>query len=901
MKRIVFILFLSFLCPILLTGQELPDDFFETEWDITFDRPIGIRFDHLGNSLIYCKPGLVMLVNSQGELQEEPLIDISEEVTDWSDHGLVSLALDPNYANNGFIYLYYTLDRHHMLHYGTDEYDPDIDIYNQASMGRIAKYKVEYNQNIIQADMSTRLVLFGKEIGEGNPILMGSHGVGTLSFGGDGTLLFTCGEGGSYTEWDIGNATDTFHEQALEDGIIQEYENIGVFRSMLKTSPSGKVMRIDPLTGNGIPNNPFYESDNPNSTQSKVWGLGLRNPYKLISIPNTSEHTDDGDFPGKFFIGDVGSSLWEELNLVNKPGEWFGWPKNEGIYSHWAFKDAKIPNPETPNPLASTGCGDEFFLFDDLIRNERADSTYAPTFSCPENTTAADYDQFIHRRPILCYSNDLWNPPAQTMVPVFDANGNGGGMLIDDPESTVQGDLIEGGSALPGDICSNNSFPEEYQGDLFLVDYHGWINTITVVDDKVTEIKAFAKLEKGITDLQFNPFDGKLYHVHFVEGKVRQITYGGIRPPDASIVVDKFYGASPLSVNFSSDESQSFDESQLSYEWDFGDGATSSEENPTHTYDLGTEIKSFEVSLTVRDTSGNEDRARQLISVNNTPPQIDISSIENNQTYSQVTTNIFDLEAEVIDNESSDENLHYSWQVNLHHSEHVHLGQIDNDHSTFALIDPTGCTLESFFYRVFLTVEDEHGLSTKEFVDLLPYCGDDFSEFLSLDAIYKADGIELEWEVSLEDDVVEYIVEYTDNFRFTPIATIPADGALSYKYQHENPTMGDNYYRIRSVNANGDRHYSNVVTRVFTDSFGYQIVPNPVIDNARITISRPSLEEVNFRLYNIAGEFIQGFKQSYTNRQFVEISHDMSLLSTGVYVFQLEVNGEMVTGRLVKF
>jgi len=882
-------------------GQDLPDDFYETEWEFNFDRPIGIRFDNLGNAFIFCKPGQIWLVDADGELQTEPLIDISEEVTDWSDHGLVSLALDPDYEENGYIYLYYTLDRHHMLYHGTPEYDPTVDIFNQASMGRITRYTVDYTENDIKADKSSRFVLFGREIGEGNPILMGSHGVGTISFGGDGSLLFSCGEAGSYTEYDIGNAADTFHEQAIEDGLIQDYENVGAFRSMLKTSACGKVMRIDPLTGNGIPNNPFYESENPNSIKSKVWAYGLRNPYKLLHIPGTSEHTDEGDLPGKFFLGDVGSALWEELNLVNKPGEWFGWPKNEGIYSHWAFKNAKLPNPETPNQLFQTECGEEYFLFDDLIRNERADSTYHETYSCEENTTPAPYEYFIHRRPIMCYTNDLWNPPAKTMVPVFDENGAGAGRLLDDPESTVEGDMIEGGSAMPGDICYLANYPEEYLGDLFLIDYHGWINAISIENDEVTEIKQFAKLDKGITDLRFNNVDGKMYYVHFVDGKVRQINFGGIRPPLAKLEVDKFYGASPLTINFVGENSQSFDESQLSYEWDFGDGFTSLEKNPTHTYDIGADINSYEAQLIVRDTSGNMARAKQLISVNNSPPQVEITSIENNQTYSQATTNIFDLEAEVIDFESNDDNLEYFWQVNLHHDEHVHLGPVDNDHETYALIDPTGCNLESFFYRVVLKVEDQQGLVGRDTVDLIPYCGDDFSEFLSLEGVYVEDGINLEWEIDIEEDVTEYIIEYTDDFKFEPIGTVPATGAGDYSFLHDSPALGKNFYRIRAVNTNGDRDYSNVVSRIYTTSFGYSIAPNPVTDAAYIQIGRPFLSDVEFRMFDISGQQVIDFKESYSNKQAVDIQIGMERVASGVYVYQLIVNGEAITGRLVKF
>lgn len=901
MKKLINILFLIGLGFLPIFGQELPDKFFETEWEFSFDRPIGLKFDELGNTFVFTKPGQIWRVDSNGMLQNEVVLDISEEVTDWGDHGLVSIALDPDFENNRYIYLYYTLDRHYMLHYGSNAYDSTVDIYNQASMGRLTRYQLDYNDELIEANHSTRKILFGEKLGEGNPILMGSHGVGTLSFGGDGSLLFSCGEAGSYTEYDIGNAEDTYHEQAIEDGIIHDYENIGAFRSMLKSSAAGKILRIDPETGLGIPNNPFYEIDNPNSIKSKVWVLGLRNPYKLIGIPGTSEHTEDGDFPGKFYVGDVGSSLWEELNLVNTPGEWFGWPKNEGIYGHWAFKDAKLPNPETPNNQFQFGCGEEYYVFDDFIRNEKQDSNYWITYPCDEISIPAEYPLFIHRRPILTYSNDLWNPPAKTLVPVFDDDGNGVGILLDDPECNVEGDLIEGGSAMPGDICELSNFPEEYFGDLFLIDYHGWINAITIDNDEVTKIKPFAKLEKGITDLQFNEIDGKLYYVHVIDGKIRQITYGGIRPPLSVIESDKFYGSSPLTVNFSGEKSQSFDESELSFEWDFGDGEGSDLINPIHTFDIGEDIQSFEVQLIVKDTSGNISRSNKLISVNNTPPKVSIVSVEDQQTYSQSATNIFDLKANVVDSEHLDSELDYSWQINLHHSGHVHLGPIDSNHETFALIEPTGCELESFFYEVTLSVMDSEGLIGRDTVDLLPYCGDDFSEFVSLDGIYLEDGILLEWEISLEDQVAEYIVEHTNGFNFQPVGFVSANGSSSYNFVHDSPNIGDNYYRIRTRNSAGDRDYSNIINRKFTNSFGYTIGPNPVISDCFIMISRPFLEKVDFLLYDLSGKLIHEEHRSLTNHQEINLAVDLENVPTGVYAYKLLVNGDQIAGRLVKF
>ena len=80
---------------------------------------------------------------------------------------------------------------------------------------------------------------------------------------------------------------------------------------------SGKMLRIDPLTGLGLSDNPFYDND-PASNRSKVYSYGLRNPFRFAIHPTTGEP----------YIGDVGWTNWEEVNTGR--GANFGWPHYEG-------------------------------------------------------------------------------------------------------------------------------------------------------------------------------------------------------------------------------------------------------------------------------------------------------------------------------------------------------------------------------------------------------------------------------------------------------------------------------------------------------------------------------------------------------------------------------------------
>lgn len=905
--QIIFlVLFLS--VQTIATGQQLPEYFYITEFDFTLDRPVGMRFMDNGAAFIFGKKGVVWALDSLGNLQSEPVLDISEEVTDWSDHGLVSMALDPNFPEKPFLYLYYTVDRHHLVNFGTPAYDPSIDLYNQASIGRVSRFEVSFEEGKVIGDASSQKIIFGKNWDEGNPILMGSHGVGSVVFGGDGSMLISCGDGGSYTEVDMGNAEDTFHDQAIEDGMITGDENVGSFRAMLKNSLAGKILRIDPETGEGISNNPFYEPTNPNSKRSKVWSMGFRNPYKFVYINGTSSHEEDGDFPGKFLVGDVGSSLYEELNLINQPGQWYGWPKFEGVDGNWHFGQISLKNPEAPNPRFGEDCGDDYYFFRDLVYHENASDSYIFNLPCDGVTPMPeDFPRFVHRRPILAYSNDLWNPPAKTKIPTYDEEGKALNLSADDPQANIDGELIEGGSAMPGDFCAYDYFPEEYRGKLFLIDYHGWINVIGFDENyAVNEVKRFTILkDRGITDLQFNPMTGQLFYVDFAKGKIHTIEYGGTRPPQANITVDKNYGLSPLTITFDASSSKVYDGSNASYTWDFGDGEMSNEEKPVHNFEQsGNTISNFEVRLMVADSSGAIDETSLLVSLNNTPPSVDISSLEDGDYYSISATNILPLKANVVDAENQADELEYRWQVVLHHDDHTHPGPINNEQESLAFLEPAGCGQETFFYSVMLEVEDGHGLVGKDSLGLQPYCGEAFTDLLNLEANYNPDGVLLQWDEGIIGDVDYYIVEHTQGFNFLEIGRVSASSENRYEYLHDNAMNGLHYYRIRAVSKSGVPEYSNVVNINYVQSFSYTVAPNPVQRFLLVKIQHQDIQDLSFDLFSIEGVLVRSYSSSDfhgSQVQNYDFNLDVSELPSAPYLYRIRVNDEKSSGRIMKF
>ena len=229
-----------------------------------------------GRFVAWERGGVAWMVGPDGVASVEPLIDISEEVGAWRDHGLLGLALDPDFSDNGFVYLLYTVDRHHLLFAGTPEYDPEEDWYFAATIARITRYTATAESDLAVVDPSSRTILLGESITTGLPILHQSHAAGALAFGTDGTLLCSMGDSASFIELDLGGQVPGgWVAMALDDGIIGPRQDIGAFRAQFQESLCGKFLRLDPDTGDGVPSNPWYDPAAPRSAASRVWTPGV--------------------------------------------------------------------------------------------------------------------------------------------------------------------------------------------------------------------------------------------------------------------------------------------------------------------------------------------------------------------------------------------------------------------------------------------------------------------------------------------------------------------------------------------------------------------------------------------------------------------------------------------------
>ena len=114
-KTISALLFTILIVPCWkpASAQTLPSGFSSALVSSQWNQAVGLTFNKDGSQMfVWEKEGKVWVVRNN---QKKLFIDISEEVGDWRDFGLLGFALDPHFETNGYFYLLYTVDRHHLL------------------------------------------------------------------------------------------------------------------------------------------------------------------------------------------------------------------------------------------------------------------------------------------------------------------------------------------------------------------------------------------------------------------------------------------------------------------------------------------------------------------------------------------------------------------------------------------------------------------------------------------------------------------------------------------------------------------------------------------------------------------------------------------------------------------
>lgn len=517
--------------PANYVSQTIQDDY-------GLGQPMGTLFNADGTKMfVWTYSGRIYVSNWDGTSyvkQTTPVLDISSEVLAWRDFGLLGVVLDPDFDTNGLVYLFYAVDR-----IGTD-YSPTPAFSSRATICRLTRYQLNHQAVPMTTNYDSRFVLIGETLTTGIPLLYESHAGGSMVFGADGTLIVTTGDNASYSTTDVGNVANTYYLQAINEGLMRPEENVGAMRSQMLNSLCGKILRLDPQTGDGIPSNPFYDSENPRSAPSRVWSLGFRNPFRMSIDTNTGSTNPDDANPGTLFVVDVGWNVWEDLHIIDKPGLNAGWPLYEGQTQLSSYYNSGATNPDESNQLFRDLCVQPTSFVDDPNPALR---------------------RFTHNRPEVAWrhggTDDARVPWFNGTTPTDPRVGT-----IGSPTTGVQ---FRGNTGVSGVFIDNCGFGPEYEGKYFFTDYvRNFINVATLNDGSsnwISNISQFAPANFGqsIVHMVQNPRDGSIFYTNIYGGSIKRLSFiNPANPTWSNEPVDVIVECSTTSVDDFNDWLDSF-------------------------------------------------------------------------------------------------------------------------------------------------------------------------------------------------------------------------------------------------------------------------------------------------------------------------------------------------------
>lgn len=484
------------------------------------------------------------------------------------EEGLQGIGVDPAFADNRFIYLYYAPPLNTPAG-DAPETGTAADFAPFDGVNRLSRFVLKTDGTLDKASETKVLDV---------PASRGicCHVGGDIDFDAAGNLYLSTGDDSNPFQSDGFTPID---ERANRNPAFDAQRTSGNTNDL-----RGKILRIK-VNADGsyaVPDGNLF-APGTDRTRPEIYAMGFRNPFRFSVDKKT----------GILYVGEYGPDAGAanasrgpagqvEFARVTKPGN-FGWPYCTG--KNDAYVDYDFA---TGTSGAAFDCA-------------------APKNTSPNNTGLTD----------LPPAEPAWIPYNGASVPEF---GDGS-------ESPMGGPVYDYDASLDSPV----KFPEAYDGDFFAGEFgRRWIKRITSdADGTVQSINSVPWTGTQIMDMAFGP-DGALYVLdygiswfggdeHSALYRIENATDG--HSPVAAAAADRTSGRPKLKVRFSSEGTSDQDGDALTYSWDFGDGGTSTAANPRHTYKKN---GTYTATVTAKDTSGRTGSASVQIVVGNTAPAVEL-------------------------------------------------------------------------------------------------------------------------------------------------------------------------------------------------------------------------------------------------------------------------------------
>ncbi|MGW5617283.1 lectin [Streptomyces sp. NPDC003877] len=508
------------------------------------------------------RDGTVRLTDAAGTTKVAGRLDVYSH----DEEGLQGVAVDPGFSSNRFVYLYYAPKLS----------TPAGDAPSDGTAADFAPFDgVNRLSRFVLSSAGTLDPASEKKILD-VPASRGicCHVGGDIDFDAQGNLYLSTGDD---TNPFASDGFTPIDERASRNPAYDAQRSSGNTNDL-----RGKVLRIKVAADGSytVPSGNLFPPGTAR-TRPEIYAMGFRNPFRM-SVDKATGVVHLGDYGPDSGTASAtrGPAGQVEFNRITKAGN-YGWPYCTGKNDAYVDYD-----------FAGGSSGGKF-------------DCAAPKNTSPRNTGLTD----------LPPAQPAWIPYDGGSVPEF-----GGGS-----ESPMGGPVYryDAGST------SQVKFPQEFDGDFFAGEFgRRWIKRIEASGDgTVQSINAFPWSGTQVMDMAFGP-DGALYVLDYGTGyfngdansalyRIEHVTDG--HAPVAQAKADVTSGKAPLTVSFSSAGSSDADGDALSHAWTFGDGATSTAANPSHTY---TANGQYTATLKVTDTTGKSATASVQITVGNTAPTV---------------------------------------------------------------------------------------------------------------------------------------------------------------------------------------------------------------------------------------------------------------------------------------
>ncbi|MFF0724376.1 PQQ-dependent sugar dehydrogenase [Streptomyces sp. NPDC004134] len=482
------------------------------------------------------------------------------------EEGLQGVGVDPNFASNRFIYLYYAPPLNTPAGAApTEGTAADFAPFN--GVNRLSRFTLN-TDNTLNLGSEVRVLDVAANRGQC------CHVGGDIDFDASGNLYLSTGDD---TNPFASDGYTPIDERTNRNPAFDAQRSAGNTNDL-----RGKILRIK-VNANGtysIPAGNLFSPGTAN-TRPEIYAMGFRNPFRMSVDKKT----------GVVYVGDYGPDAGTasrtrgpagqvEFARVTGPGN-YGWPYCAG--NNQPYIDYNF----------ATGASGSAF------------NCASPVNNSPHNTGLGT----------LPSARAAWIRYDGGSLPEF---GSGS-------ESPMAGPVYN----YDANLQSAVKFPQEFDGDFFAMEFgRRWIKNIDVNGDGSRgAINSFPWTGTQVMDAAFGP-EGALYVLDYGTGwgggdansalyRIENVT--GNQAPIAQAKGTPTSGAAPLTVQFSSAGTTDPDGGALTYSWSFGNGATSTSANPTYTY---TANGQYTATLTVRDPTGLTATASVPITVGNTAPTV---------------------------------------------------------------------------------------------------------------------------------------------------------------------------------------------------------------------------------------------------------------------------------------